>query len=635
MAGTRALALALGCTLSLTLTGSFNEVFSAEFSNAVTSLPYPPDAKELEFTAWSGDIQYTSQSPLKSLAAFYLKEMATRDWELDESEVEIDDDSIELQFVHDDSQVELRLSQWSKMVRVRLDCEGLDFKGTDDPSKLVAAGIPMPRATVFLQKEIPLPKNVRDLSYDGDGLMLKSTMKLQETFDYFTKQVKSKGFRESRRPIVNDTRRYTEFKKGSIEVSVNVFEHEIGSRLVLEYEDQRGEPKVPPLAAVASLPIKNPGDPTGSGMTEDLAEDLAEHAVARTSINVIRNTGKAIVQCGNKRYSFSHVACFQTRDRGDYATEVVFSAQPIPYNKFQAMLQREDSPSFGDLYEFDFPDYLILQLGKYVNCSFSADGVGIGGHRFEKADNKMEISDGRVAGTFKMEPEEILSRQFSFTASIDAAVMTPSTQLSSGAADPVEKSNHPVLTDSPVPMPEGVEDLSRTGSNFRKEYTAQVEKPLGEVVSFYQTALTDKGWQQVSTNATGESMEFKNDSMELLISLSEKDGVTAIEVVARDYAAARKEGLLPEPGKGRLILANAHSIDVVYTIGKTNYPVKAGQGADNPKDALNYSLLSGTYKIIVKIPGQSPQTERIKLSPGSTWGIIALPTGGYMPMQMY
>ena len=92
---------------------------------------------------------------------------------------------------------------------------------------------------------------------------------------------------------------------------------------------------------------------------------------------------------------------------------------------------------------------------------------------------------------------------------------------------------------------------------------------------------------------------------------------------------------MPERGKGRLIMANAHNVPVVFTIGKTNYPVKAGAGAENLKDALNYSVGPGNYTIIIKIPGQRPETVRIKITEGSSWAVVAVPTAGYMSMQLY
>lgn len=602
----------------------------AEFRDEATALPFPPDARELTFTTWTERIKYKSQSPLKSLAAFYLQEMAKRGWEHDASEVEIEDDSIKLLFRHGEAEVELDLSQRSKAIHVSLDTDGLDFAGVDDPAKLATAGLSMPRAVLFMQREVKYPGDIKDLEYEEDGVSFKSSLKLQAAFDNLTQQIKAKGFRESRRPIITDDRRYTEFQKGPIELSVNIFSHAFGSRAILDYENDQPEPRLPALPAVASLPISNPGE-----SAESASDDLAETPPARTPINVTNNRGSASVTYGNRKYTFKHVACFQTKDRGDYATEVVFAEQPIPLNKMQALVASKDDFSFGDLFEFNYPRNLILQVGKYQNLTFSADGTGIGGYDLENATGELKVEVGRVVGTLTMPPKEILSRPLSFSVTIDAAIITPNTRFSSGTEDPVEKTNNPILADSPVPMPAGVEDLSRQGSNFRKVYNATVTMPVTEVADFYRKELTASGWKRTDASAASESVSFSNATQELSVQFKQQQGQTAIEVIVREAAVAKRQGIMPDPGKGRLVLANSHTKPIVYTIGKTNYPLKAGQGGKDFKRALNYSLAPGIYNVVVKIPGEQPQTERIELTAGSTWAVIALPTGGYLPMQMY
>jgi hypothetical protein len=67
-------------------------------------------------------------------------------------------------------------------------------------------------------------------------------------------------------------------------------------------------------------------------------------------------------------------------------------------------------------------------------------------------------------------------------------------------------------------------------------------------------------------------------------------------------------------------------------------PPRTGQGSQGAKDfkqALSYSIAPGKYTVVIKIPGQPPQTEQIEPAAGSTWGIITLPTGGYLPLQLY
>jgi len=608
------------------------DLAAAEFSAEATALPFPADARELEFVAWARDINFSSASPLKSLAAFYLKEMAARGWEHDESQAEIDDDSIELTFKHGAAEVTVDLSQWSKEVKVSLDCEGLKFTGTDDPAKLAAAGIPVPRAALFFQKEVPLPAGVQGLQYSGEGCMFKSSMTLQEAFDHFSRIVQGKGFRESRRPIITNDRRYTEFKKGTVQLSVNVFTDEVGSRIVLEHKDEAKEKLAPPLAAVASLPIKNFRGADKTGTNEATAAPVG--TTGTTAIDVASNKGSAIISYAGKQYTFANVACFQTKGRGSRDTMVVFSAKPIPVNKMQSLISTKDNFSFGDLYELGSPNYLIVQLGDYLSFTFALTSTYVG-NSIDNSVNEMKVDAGRVRGTLKMPPKEVFrGEQFSFTVTADAAIITPTTRIA-GPGDPVLKSDNPLLADSPVPFPEGTENVSREGSKFRKTYSAAVSMPLADVASFYGKELSATGWKRADTDSAGDAMQFKNATMELSVALKQEGGKTAIKVVTRDAALARQEGVLPEPGKGRLVLGNAHNVGVLYTIGKTDYPLKPGQGAKDFKQALNYSVAPATFTVVIKIPGQQPQSERIELTAGSTWAIIALPTGGYMPMQLY
>jgi hypothetical protein len=617
------------CTLGLVHVA--RDVSAADFSDEAAALPYPPDASGLEFTAWAGDIEFRSDSPLKSLAEFYLKQMAARGWELDESDVDIDDDAIELNFKHGDASVEVRFSQSSKEVRVRIDSKGLKFTGVDDPAKLAAAGIPAPRAALFVQQEIPLPENVQNLQYGAEGCMLKSSLKLEEAFAFFTGKIKAKGFRESRRPIVTDTRRYTEFASGTVKLSVNVFSDDVGSRIILTHEDARKPAAVAPLPAVASLSLKLPGNPDAPA-TGDAP------AATRTPIDVAKNKGSITVTFGDEKLSFPHVACFQTKDRGSYATMAAFSSKPIPLNKLQSLVASEDDVAFFDLYEQGTPNYLVLQLGKYLSFSFSSPGVGVA-NSIEESVNEMKIEGGRVRGTFKMLPKEILSRQFSFTATIDAALITPQTRIS-GPADPIETSSNPIADDWPFPLPAGAEDVSREGSRFRKTHRAMVGMPLAEVAAFYREQLPAKGWKPVDggTSDSGSpegDLKFTNDTLELSASFTREGDQTSIEIVTRDAALARKEGVLPEPGKGRLIMANASDVDVVYTIGKTDYKLAAGRGAKDFKQALNYSIPAATYKVLVKIPGEPERMEAVEVTEGSSWAIVALPSGGYLPIRLY
>jgi hypothetical protein len=610
-------------TLAVTRPGHLN---AAEFSAEATALPFPPDARDLEFVAWVGAINYTSQSPLKSLAAFYLKEMASRGWEHDESAAEIDKDSIKLKFKHDRTSVKVDLRQGSKEVRVSLDCEKMQFNGSDDPAKLAAAGIPAARSALFVQRELPLPEVAVNLQYTGEGCTFKSPLSLQEAFDHFMKLAPRKGFRESRRPIVTDTRRYTEFKKGSAQLNVNVFTDAVGSRVILTYKDETREPTVPPLAAVALLPIK-------VGAAKDAESEATAAPVGATPIDVTNNKGSASISYAGKQYTFNNVAAFRTKRSDERGPMVVFSAKPIPFQKMQSLISAKDDFSFNDLYDFSAPDRLIVELGDYLSCSFALSSTFVS-HSVDNPVNEMKVEWERVRGTMKMPPKEIFKgEQFSFTATVDAVIVTPRTRIT-GPGDPIAKSDSSALANAPVPFPDGVENASSEGSKFRKTYKAVIRKPLAEVSAFYRQELAAKGWKLPDSNSGG-AMRMKNDKTEVAVTLRPQGSKTVVEVFTRDLALAKQEGIAPEPGKGRLVLGNANDVAVVFSIGNVSYSLKAERGAKDYTQTVSQSLAPGTYTVILKAPGQSPQSEKIDLTEGSTWGIIALPRGGCLPVQLY
>jgi hypothetical protein len=82
-------------------------------------------------------------------------------------------------------------------------------------------------------------------------------------------------------------------------------------------------------------------------------------------------------------------------------------------------------------------------------------------------------------------------------------------------------------------------------------------------------------------------------------------------------------------------MVNGHTVNVVFSIGTIDYPMKPGQGFEEIDEAYNYSVPPGTYEVVVKIPGENPHTEKLPLTNDSTWGIIVAPTGGYLAVQLY
>jgi hypothetical protein len=93
--------------------------------------------------------------------------------------------------------------------------------------------------------------------------------------------------------------------------------------------------------------------------------------------------------------------------------------------------------------------------------------------------------------------------------------------------------------------------------------------------------------------------------------------------------------MLPAAGKARLVVGNASGSAAVITINKKEYKVGATAGAEDPKTAINWELPPGNYTVEIKPPGQGVQSEIVKLGADETWGVIIVPTGGFLATQLY
>ena len=211
--------------------------YDIKFVADMRRLPFPANAREMQIRAVFDKLDFESPSSLAALSKFYSTEMAKRGWRVTATDVE--EDEVTVTFKNGEAEVELNLDESSDGVDVEFDCEGLSFEGADDPAGLVKMGVPQPEAYLVLQREFKLPEGNSEEFYDlGKRRLFKSTLKLPQLYEFLTQQLRKKGYREKRRPIIKKKRQYSEFSKGGVELSVNCFAQKIGSRVVLSYEKE-------------------------------------------------------------------------------------------------------------------------------------------------------------------------------------------------------------------------------------------------------------------------------------------------------------------------------------------------------------------------------------------------------------
>jgi hypothetical protein len=606
------------------------------FSAQAEALPFPPDARDVEFDATFDEIEYRSTSSLPSLAAYCRDEMTKRGWAVDDAATVIEDDSVEMTFNHDGYEATIDLDLRSDEVAVTIECEGLDLSQARDPAKLVAAGVPQPRAYLFLQKELPRPEIVDGESYRSDACHFKSPLELQAAFDFYGQALKKSGWREMRRPIVTEDRRYTEFKKGPIEVGVNIFSDAVGSRIILDYESDLKEPVVSPLPPVDAI--------AGSRLIAGEASTPIQRP-AKVAVDVSQNSGSATVVLGSKKIVLKHAAAYRTKYDGETKTRLLFCERAIPLQKMQMLLAKEGDLSVSDLFEFDHPGHLILEISDRVYFSFNAGGVGIA-DSIDEPESDVKVDGVRVSGAIKMpEPKEFFDESFQITASIDAGVITPDTSLGGAPTQAAIAPRQSPFANSELLLPEGCGNVSSEGTQYCKSTHAEVGLDPAAIAAFYRKELIATGWSEEVVAPAGQEaagkasspmlLRFKQAAGAMTVKIEGDQQRSIVDVIFLNDAKAKQDGMLPEPGKGRIVLVNGHSQDVVIMIGKQRYPLKAGQGTTDPKTALNYTVAPGKYELQIIAPGQAPKAESLEVAAGTTWGMFTLPGGDYLFNRLY
>ena len=103
-------------------------------------------------------------------------------------------------------------------------------------------------------------------------------------------------------------------------------------------------------------------------------------------------------------------------------------------------------------------------------------------------------------------------------------------------------------------------------------------------------------------------------------------------LLTRSTEAAKKAGILPKPGKARLIFGNTLKSEVSLTINGKTIKMRAGEGEKKP-DGPSLDLAPGKHNLSMTIDGK-PTTEELELEADQTWGVIVL-EGGPLPLLMY
>lgn len=644
-------------------------------------LPIPKDATDVEYVDFFQWIKFKSPSNVKTVADFLSKELAEKKWT--KTKTSFDTEALVMvDFTHGKSSLTIDVRSDDTGSTVTISTEGMNWDGikeANEAAKKSATKIAVnaPSKTKPVDEPAPQPKRkdkpkqgidkLPKLPSEGTVVMDGKTFKLTSVIAY---EVFSRGewrtkIIATQKPIKQAALLAKLKKTGKGEdgqqveqegeglnvpqpfLLVELDEEDRPTRLNLQAGTTPGDGSGDELSGTAlvedgrargTVKLKEPGEFFDKVYTAEISFDVPvltrDSAPAKRLTDAPKLANSGTLTLGNKTYKLPNVVAYEMKHFDDPVTAIVLSEKPLNMDKLKAAVGKK---SIDDYFEFTPQVKLIVDAEDNLNSIFIwADNVSVGGNDDLAGD--VVIEDGRARGTAKLtKPGEFFDKKYTFELSFDVDVLGKPASLAKPSAAAVGG----LVADSydGLPIPEGYQDLQKQGSKFRTQINAKVAAELNAVVDFYRRELPSGEWKENTAAAKIEkdtaTLAFTGPTGSLTVQLKAEDKQTAITLVSRDAKAAQAAGLLPAPGKARLLIANGSEKAAIITVNKRDYNVAAGAGAKDPKTGLNWDVAPGKYTVEIKLAGEEVQTEKLTIGADETWGVIIAPTGGYLAVQLY
>jgi hypothetical protein len=633
-------------------------------------LPLPTDAKEIQYDDFFESIEFKSPSNVKTIADFLTQELGKRNWTKEATEFDLEN-FVRLKFTQGTSSLAIDIRRDDMGSEVEISTKGMQWDGikaeieraekaaeqaADDESQDEDEDQP---AALPQRKEKPkqgiekLPKLPNEGTVEMNGTSYKLTSVI--AYEVFEDGHWSTKILATQRPIKQETllaslkKNGTDMNKDGIQLSwpqpylqVKLDEDDQLTRLGLQADDtpgggsgdeQEGNALVEDGRARGTVRLKQPGSFFDKVYTAELSFDvtvLTRDSIASkrlTDAPKLPTSGKLTI--GNQTYKLNNAVAYQMKQFDEPMTSVVLSEKPLNMAKLKAAMGKKAA---DDYFEFIPQVRLLIDAADNVSSiSIWADNTSISTNG--KLAGDIVIEDGRARGTVKTTKPDDYSFEVSFDVSVLGAPAAGAKPPPGGlVADSYEG----------LPIPEERMSVQKETSNFRTQISVTVDAQIKAVVDFYRRELPSGAWGEWKENAAAAKVEqdsaklaFSSPSGNLIVELQASGGEVSISLITRDAQAAKAAGLLPAPGKARLIVANLSEKESVITINKREYKIKAGAGAQDPKDGVKWEVGPGKYVVESKSPGESAQVETLMLGADETWGVMIGPTGSYLTVQLY
>ncbi|CAN7628597.1 hypothetical protein LJR220_005832 [Bradyrhizobium sp. LjRoot220] len=201
--------------------------------------------------------------------------------------------------------------------------------------------------------------------------------------------------------------------------------------------------------------------------------------------------------------------------------------------------------------------------------------------------------------------------------------------------------------DAPFPVPKQHSAMNTSASGklpgsdavYRRQLDASIPAELSTVLAFYRSELRKRGWKELAARAVVQAdrveLAFTSPDGPALLKLGRSNDETSVILAQKYPAVAAKADFVPKPGQAKLMLGNVGESEAAVTINKQTIKLAAGAGGlQSPRPPV-LELPPGKYRYSMKVAGRPARNDTIEVTADDGWGLIILPSGEAMSMQMY
>ncbi|MBR1270811.1 hypothetical protein JQ629_25375 [Bradyrhizobium sp. AUGA SZCCT0222] len=201
--------------------------------------------------------------------------------------------------------------------------------------------------------------------------------------------------------------------------------------------------------------------------------------------------------------------------------------------------------------------------------------------------------------------------------------------------------------DAPFPVPKQHSAMNTSasgklpGSNavYRRQLDASIPAELNAVLAFYRRELGKRGWTESAERAVVQAdrvqLSFTSPDGPALLKLGRSDDETSVILAQKYPDVAAKADFVPKPGHAKLMLGNVGESEAAVTINKQTIKLAAGAGGLHSPRPPILELPPGKYRYSMKVAGRPARNDTIEVTADDGWGLIILPSGEALSMQMY